>query len=540
MVFYQVYPRSFMDHNNDGIGDLKGITAKLEHFVDAGVGGIWLSPIYSSPMIDFGYDISNFTQIDPIYGTLDDFERLTARARKLGVKVILDFVPNHTSDKHQWFQKSVAGDDKYKDYYTWRKGRDNNKSPPNNWISVFNGPAWEYNENREEWYLHQFEYRQVDLNYSNPNVRTDMEDVIKFWLGKGVDGFRVDAVPYFFEDKELRDEPRSYNPKASPDESDYLDHIYTKDDPRTYDLIRSWRNVLDEYSDAHNEDEKVMMTEAYTSLDNTTRYYQYGSQIPFNFQFIGGVNKSSTPADFKKIIDDWIIRTPPGSVPNWVMGNHDNSRLASRFPGREDQMIMLEMILPGVAVTYYGEEIGMVDKRDISWEDTQDRQACLAGKANFLMVSRDPVRTPFQWDNTKDAGFSRANSTWLPVNANYKELNLKKQKASISNTHYKVYQKLIRLRKSSPALYEGTSKNAVLNNNKVLAIARESKAQTVILLINFDDDSSQLVDLKRLFKLYRRTHIAITSVNSNLRPQRVDPSKVTLPAKATVVLISEN
>ncbi|XP_035720486.1 maltase 1-like [Vespa mandarinia] len=461
-VFYQIYPRSFMDSNDDGVGDLKGITSKLEHFVDAGVQGIWLSPIYASPMIDFGYDISDFKAIHPEFGTMEDFEALVEKSKRLGLKVILDLVPNHTSDKHEWFQKYLAGEKKYKDYYIWRKGRkDDGVTPPNNWISVFSGPAWTYNATLKEWYFHQFEYRQPDLNYSNKEVQAEMEDVILFWLRKGIDGFRIDAVPHLFEREDFHDEPRSSDPNATDRDYTYLDHIYTKDDPRTYELVKSWRKILDDYSDANNEDEKVMMTEAYTSLENTTRYYQYGSHIPFNFKLITDVNHNSSASDFKRIIEAWIAKTPKNGSANWVLGNHDRSRTASRYPKRESQMIMLPMILPGVAVTYYGEEIGMIDKSDISWEDTQDPQACNAGKDKYRSRSRDPNRTPFQWDSSKNAGFSKGNRTWLPVHENYKLLNLQNQKNTTQQSLYKIYRSLIQLRNSSPALQEGELKMKV-------------------------------------------------------------------------------
>ncbi|XP_046826177.1 maltase 1-like [Vespa crabro] len=516
-VFYQIYPRSFMDSNDDGVGDLKGITSKLEHFVDAGVQGIWLSPIYASPMVDFGYDISDFKAIHPEFGTMEDFEALVEKSKRLGIKVILDLVPNHTSDKHEWFQKYLAGEKKYKDYYIWRKGRkDDGVTPPNNWISLFSGPAWTYNATLKEWYFHQFEYRQPDLNYHNPKVRAEMEDVIRFWLRKGVDGFRIDAVPHLFESDDLRDEPRSFDRSATKRDYTYLDHIYTKDDPRTYELVKSWRKVLDDYSDANNEDEKVMMTEAYTSLENTTKYYQYGSHIPFNFKLITDVNQNSTASDFKKIIDTWMVHTPSTGSANWVLGNHDRSRTASRYPKREFQMAMLPMILPGVAVTYYGEEIGMVDKSDISWEDTQDPQGCNAGKEKYQSRSRDPYRTPFQWDSSKNAGFSNGNRTWLPVHENYKVLNLENQKNMTRQSLYKAYRSLIQLRKTSRALKEGVLKTMVVKftighsqNCEILIISREALGETVTLFMSFSPVITLGINLKEHMTLYNNTYVEV-------------------------------
>ncbi|KAL6428415.1 hypothetical protein ACFW04_008591 [Cataglyphis niger] len=395
-VFYQIYPRSFMDSDDDGVGDLKGITSKLEHFVTSGIGAIWLSPINRSPMIDFGYDISDFKDIDKIFGKMTDFENLLARAKELGLKVMLDLVPNHTSDEHYWFRESINRTGKYEHYYIWTDGKNNNTSPPNNWLSVFGGPAWTYNSIRNQWYLHQFHSKQPDLNYTNPDVQEEMKEVILFWLRKGVDGFRVDAVPHLFETNYTLDEPKIKD--AIEDDYSSLNHILTKDQPETYNLVLSWRKILDEYAYQYNTSEKVMMTEAYTTLKNTVKYYNYGSHIPFNFYFITNASKTSDAAAFKNIIESWMKAIPEGGVANWVMGNHDNNRTASRYPGRADQMTMLAMILPGVTVTYYGEEIGMVDKTDISWEDTQDPQACIAGKDKYQSRSRDPARTPFQWN----------------------------------------------------------------------------------------------------------------------------------------------
>ncbi|XP_043493241.1 maltase 1-like [Polistes fuscatus] len=521
-VFYQIYPRSFMDSDNDGIGDLNGITSKLEHFVDAGVDGIWLSPIYASPMVDFGYDISDFKAIHPDFGTMKDFEALLAKSKKLGLKLILDLVPNHTSDKHEWFQKALAGDPKYKDYYIWKKGRkDDGVTPPNNWISVFSGPAWTYNKTFKEWYFHQFEYRQPDLNYGNPQVRAEMEEVIRFWLRKGIDGFRVDAVPHLFEVDDLRDEPRSFDPTTTERDYAYLNHIYTKDDPRTYELVKSWRKVLDDYANANNEDEKVMMTEAYTDLKNTTKYYEYGAHIPFNFKLITDVDQTSNATEFKETIESWMREMPKGESANWVLGNHDRSRTLSRYPGRANQMLMLPMILPGVAVTYYGEEIGMVDKRDISWEDTQDPQACNAGKDKYLNASRDPNRTPFQWDYTINAGFNKGAKTWLPVHENYKLVNLLNQKNSTEQSFYKMYRSLIKLRKTSRVLKEGSLKLKVLKLNtdycyncEVLSITRELPGESMTLLMSFSPVVTTRVNLKDVMTLYNNTYVEIDAYHT--------------------------
>ncbi|XP_025263125.1 maltase 2-like [Camponotus floridanus] len=365
-----------------------------------------------------------------------------------------------------------------------------------------------------------------------------MEDVIRFWLRKGIDGFRVDAIPHLFEDANFPNESRSYAPGATERDYSYLEHIYTKDDPRTYDLVASWRKVLDDYADYHNEDEKVIMTEAYTSLENTTKYYKFGSHVPFNFKFISDVNNVSKAADFKRIIDDWMSQTPNDESPNWVMGNHDKSRTASRYPGRGDQMIMLEMILPGIAVTYNGEEIGMLDKRDISWEDTQDPQACNAGKDKYQNLSRDRNRTPFQWDATKNAGFSKANHTWLPVHENYIELNLAKQKIA-NESHYKIYTSLIKMRQREAALQQGNLTTLVQSNDQVLIVIRQYNEQCIVLLINFNDKIAQIVDLTSQ-GLANELVVEVVTIGSPIKKgTTVNTKEINLPAKAALVLASK-
>ncbi|XP_015111695.1 maltase 1 [Diachasma alloeum] len=537
-VFYQIYPRSFQDDNNDGIGDLKGITRRLDHFKDAGIDAVWLSPIYASPMVDFGYDISDFRKIHPDYGTDDDFDKLMARAKELGIKVIMDLVPNHTSDEHEWFQKSLNNNETHKDYYIWIDKPANNQ-PINNWISVFGGSPWKCDSIRPQCYFHQFHYKQPDLNFRNPVVQQEMEDVIKFWLEKGIDGFRVDAVPHLYEVENLLDEPRTNASGVTDSEYAYLDHVHTKDQPETYDLVKSWRKVLDDYANSTNTDEKVMMTEAYTTLGNTTRFYDSGSHVPFNFFFITDANRNSTPDQFKSIIDAWLGETIPreGAVPNWVMGNHDRARTESRYPGRGDQMTMLAMILPGVTVTYYGEELGMIDKSDISFSDTQDPQGCIAGPEKYKDKSRDPNRTPMQWDNSSNAGFNQGFKPWIPVHENYKNLNLAAQKAAKAS-HYKIYQKLIRLKKTKAALISGKTQALVSTDKKSLSIIRSTNTEVVILIINFSDTETITVNvLKQVPTLAAAGLVEVATLDSPVKEgSTVNLKKLPIAAKQSLVL----
>ncbi|XP_066590163.1 uncharacterized protein [Prorops nasuta] len=530
-VFYQVYPRSFKDSDGDGVGDIRGIIDKLAHFSESGVGAIWLSPINRSPMKDAGYDISDFKDIDPLFGKLTDFEELINKAKLHGLKVILDLVPNHTSDLHEWFEKSRNKQGKYTDYYIWRDGKGDGK-PPNNWISVFNGPAWTFDETRRQWYFHQFLKEQPDLNYRNPDVQDEMRQIIEYWLRKGIQGFRVDAVPHLFEDINLTDE-KLLDKCEDTDLYACFDHQLTKDQPETYNLIYSWRKILDDYAKFNNEDEKVMMTEAYTTLGNTTKFYTYGSHIPFNFQFIMDLDKSSSAKDFSDVINRWMKNMPEDGVANWVMGNHDRNRTASRYPDRGDQMTMLAMILPGVAVTYYGEEIGMVNNDEISWDETQDPQGCNVGKELFKSRSRDPARTPFQWDDTTAGGFSNNSKPWLPMANNYRTLNLKNEKSE-DDSHFKIYQKLTALRKTD-VLTKGVLETALLNDDKILAILRKTSNETISLLVNFSDDEEQSVNLAS--RVSGVTKVYVTSLGSGFNTTvPINLEHVELPAGASVVL----
>lgn len=381
---------------------------------------VWLSPIYQSPMKDFGYDISNYTDIHYEYGTLSDFENLSKRCKLYGLKLILDFVPNHTSNESIWFKLSEEGHEYYKDFYVWHPGYTDSETgerrPPSNWNSLFRYSAWEWSEKRQEYYLHQCIIQQPDLNYRNPNVVKEMRDVLTFWLNKGVDGFRVDAIPYIFEDV---NDDGSYPDEAPSGKTsdttaiDYPSRVHTKDLPETYDLVYSWRELLDDFKAEHGGDTRIMMTEGYTSLENKLLYYgdafgRRGAQIPFNFEMIENINAYSTPQDYKDQIDAWIDNMPQADdyIPNWVVGNHDNHRVVNRFGlNRGDAINIMVQTLPGIAITYYGEEIVMSDQW-ISWEDTIDPQACNQNKDNYDTLSRDPARTPFQASRFKGRGFA--------------------------------------------------------------------------------------------------------------------------------------
>ncbi len=482
-IVYQIYPRSFKDSDGDGIGDLNGITSELEHVADIGADAIWLSPIYKSPQVDFGYDISNFTDIEPTYGTLADFDRLVKKAKSLGLKVILDFVPNHTSHQHPWFKESSQKTGRYDDFYVWRDAKivDGIRHPPNNWLSNFQNSAWEWNDVRKQYYLHQFATGQPDLNYRNATLRQEMSKVLTFWMDRGVSGFRIDAINHMYEDSRFLDEPSANRTDIPKTDYDSLVHIYTKDQSETYEVLKDWRKLMDDHSNHTKTDPKMILTEAYASLDLTVKYYNSGSTVPFNFMFIVDLHNNSNAMDFKRLIDRWMKAVPSGKVANWVVGNHDNHRVASRFGRhRADEMTMLAMTLPGIAVIYNGDEIGMED-RNFTYKETVDPVGCNSGPARYYLRSRDPERTPYQWDNTTSAGFSTNKTTWLPVHSNYKTLNLKRQKEEYYS-HYQVFKSLMNVKKR-PVIERGSLKVEVYDQ-RILSITRALGNDTVIVMTN--------------------------------------------------------
>ncbi|XP_052862490.1 maltase A3-like [Anopheles cruzii] len=523
--FYQIYPRSFQDSNGDGIGDLNGITSRLPYLKSLGITAFWLSPIYPSPMADFGYDISNFIDIHPSFGTLADFKRLVDEAKKLDLRVILDFVPNHSSDEHEWFKKSVNREAGFEDFYVWQDPKPGTvRDPPNNWVAAWYGSAWEWSEERGQFYLHQFHKKQPDLNYRNPAVVQAMKAVLRFWLDQGVDGFRVDAVPWLFETEGFPDEPLSGH-SSDPLSQNYLRHIYTLDLPETVDMVYQWREVMDQYKRERNTSTKVLMTEAWSPLDVVQTYFndsnnRQGSQMPFNFQLITRLDKNSKASDFKTVIDSWLDIIPPGHSANWVLGNHDKRRVASRMGGAHmvDIMAMIELTLPGITVTYQGEEIGMHDV-DISWADTQDPAACQLTEQTYQEGTRDPARTPFQWDSSENAGFTNASvKPWLPLATDYQTLNVKVQEDTTQNSHLKVFKELMKLRGTN-ALVWGSYKSQVLGNN-VLAIVR-----------SFPNDKRTFVTLANIGSELET--VDVSSVDSTL-PQNLEFRVVGVSSKNSV------
>ena len=438
-VVYQIYPQSFQDTTGNGVGDLQGIIKRVNYLKYLGVKAVWLNPIYPSPQADAGYDVSNYTDINSLYGSMEDFRQLLNALHEKGIKLIMDFVPNHTSEEHPWFKESCSSTSSAKrDWYVWADPAEGGK-PPNNWMSVFGGSMWEYNATTGQYYLHQFAKQQPDLNMRNPEVLDALDGVLRFWLDAGVDGFRVDAVPHLLEDPQLRDEPPASN--ASNPSHDPLDHIYTRNVEGIHSITRRWRKIVDEYKD------RVLIGEIYASPEVVMSYYGTDSEpefhYPFNFLLLENTNW--TGITVSGIIDSWMKepRKPSWGWPNWVLGNHDNPRIASKVgPELARALNVLLLLLPGTPTTYFGEELGLENvlvPKDLQKDTNTDNP-------------RDGERTPMLWDNTTNAGFSTANQTWLPV-ANrsvVEQYNVEAQKAD-DRSMLQLYRRLVGLRESSTA-----------------------------------------------------------------------------------------
>ena len=483
-VIYEIYPRSFADSNDDGIGDLNGITSKLDYLQELGVGAIWLTPFFPSPQVDFGYDVSDYEQIDPMYGTLEDFDRLLAEGKKRGIRVILDLVVNHTSDQHKWFQESKSSKKSPKrDWYIWRKGKPGGQ-PPNNWLSLFGSPAWKLDPATDQYYYHFFYPEQPDLNWRNPEVEKAILDVSRYWYKKGVAGFRLDAVDTLYEDTALPDNAtiagtdKFGRPKQ--------DEVHNRRLPEVHDALKKLRKVADEYG-------AVLVGETWTSdIEELKRYYGSGDevQLPMNFMF-AMVNTLSAPAFRKqiKLVED------AGVWPVYVVGNHDIVRSWNRYgDGINDDAIAkslaaLYLTLRGTAVMYYGEELGMENNDPTRKEDVKDPIGQLGWPEE---KGRDGERTPMQWYPQPHAGFTRG-TPWLPVPASADTRNVGLQTwdpASVLN----FYKRLLALRRAHPALREGDYVPLLGDDPNVLAYLRRTKDSAVLVALNMSTSIPTLRD----------------------------------------------
>jgi alpha-glucosidase len=465
-VIYEVYPRSFQDSNGDGIGDLDGIIQRLDYLVRLGVDAIWVAPIYRSPMADFGYDVADYCSIDPIFGTMEDFDRLLEETHRRNLRLILDFVPNHSSDQHPWFLESRSSRENPKrDWYLWR-------DEPNNWRSNFGGSGWEWDERTNQYYYHSFLKEQPDLNWRNPDVRAAMFDVLRFWLDKGVDGFRVDVMWLIIKDDQYRDNPP--NPEFSPTQSsgNSLLTIYNSNRPEVHEVVAEMRSLIDSYP------ERVLIGEIYLPLKDLMTYYGLdlnGANLPFNFLLLQCPWNTQAIA---KVVSEYMKVLPHGAWPNWVLGNHDNARIATRV-GRSQSVIaaMLLLTLPGTLTIYYGEEIGMTNAL-IRAEDVQDPAE---KRQPGIGMGRDPERTPLTWDSSEKAGFTQGRP-WLPIGADHQTVNVEVEEsdeASILN----LYRRLIALRRAYPMLVGGHL-GVLTTLGDLLCYERSDGNQRLVVLLN--------------------------------------------------------
>lgn len=489
-VIYQIYPRSFQDSNSDGVGDLPGILQRLDYVHSLGVDAIWISPIYPSPMHDFGYDVADYTGIHPLFGTMADFDQLLKAAHARGLRVILDLVPNHTSDAHPWFLESRSSRDNPKrDWYFWRDPRPDG-SLPNNWRGAFGGPAWTLDSQTGQYYLHQFDPHQPELNYRNPEVLAAMLDVMRFWLDKGVDGFRVDVITMMIKDAALRDNPPNPNwDGVNP--ADSLSPVYSRNQPEVHEIVRAMRRLLDSYPG-----DRVLIGETWL----TGEYLQYYGDaldechLPFNFDLI---RAPWTAAAVRAAVEFYEAGIPAGGWPNYVLGNHDQPRVASRVGGAQSRGAqsrvaqMLLLTLRGTPTCYYGDEIGM-ENVPIPPEFVQDppavRQPELADA-----LGRDPERTPMQWDTSPNAGFTTPEATpWLPVADDYAKRNIAAQECD-PNSLLALFRALITLRRAEPALAVGDYATVETGAADVYAYTRTTAGtDSFLIVLNFGEGAHAL------------------------------------------------
>ncbi|HEY6056793.1 MAG TPA: alpha-amylase family glycosyl hydrolase [Candidatus Limnocylindrales bacterium] len=441
-VIYQVYPRSFQDSNGDGIGDLPGILRRLDYLEWLGVDAIWLSPIFPSPMADFGYDVSDYCDVHPMFGSLADLDRLVSGAHRRGMKVLLDFVPNHTSDRHPWFVESRSSrSNPRRDWYLWADPGPNG-GPPTNWASMFGGSAWTFDEPTGQYYYHAFLAEQPDLNWRNREVRQAMMDVLRFWLERGIDGFRIDVIWHVIKDDRLRDNPPARSTRGATDYA-HLVPRYTTDRPEVHDVVALMRRTVDAYGD------RLLVGELYLPLRRLMRYYgtrrRSGVQLPYNFELL------FLPWRARRIaaaVSAYEAALPPGAWPNWVLGNHDQPRIATKV-GRAQARVaaMLLLTLRGTPTIYNGDEIGMVNGR-IPPDRLVD-PARHDGRAE----GRDPERTPMQWDGGPRAGFTTG-EPWLPIAADADVVNVAAQ-AEDPRSMLTLHRRLLALRRAETALSIG-------------------------------------------------------------------------------------
>jgi alpha-glucosidase len=501
-VVYQVYPRSFQDTDGDGVGDLPGITARLDHVVRLGADAIWVSPFYPSPMKDFGYDVSDYTGVDPLFGTLADFDRLLAAAHARGLRLIVDWVPNHTSDRHPWFEESRRSrDDPRREWYVWRDPKPDG-SPPNNWLASFGGSAWTWDARTRQYYLHSFLPEQPDLDWRNPTVRHTMLSTLEFWLDRGVDGFRIDCAHAVMKDPALRD-----NPPAPPHHRAFHKdmgaygtqlHLHDRSHPDTHGVYRDVRRLLDAHG---RERPRVSIGEIHLfELREWVSYY--GAELdelhmPFNFTLLG---IPWTAAAVRRTVDAMEAALPAGAWPNWVLGNHDEDRIASRVgeAGAPAAMVLL-LTLRGTPTIYQGDELGLSNV-PIPPERAQDPW----GK-RVAGLGRDPARTPMPWDRGPNAGFTAPGvEPWLPLGPDATTRNVEAQEEDPASP-LALTRRLLAVRRARPALHRGGYRGVDAPEG-VFAFERAHAEDRVLVLLSFEDREAAVPLGERAGEVLVSTH----------------------------------
>ena len=473
-VIYEIYPRSFQDNNGDGIGDLDGIIQRLDYLVRLGVDAIWVAPMYRSPMADFGYDVADYCSVDPIFGTMQDFDRLLKEAHDRDLKLILDFVPNHSSDQHPWFLESRSSlDNAKRNWYLWR-------DEPNNWMSNFGGSGWEWDKQTNQYYYHSFLKEQPDLNWRNPAVRAAMYDVLGFWLEKGVDGFRVDVMWLIIKDNQYRNNPLDLHLASEQSSANSLLPVYNSNRPEVHDVVAEMRALIDRYPG------RVLIGEIYLPIKELMTYYGRdlsGANLPFNFLLLQCPWNAPAVA---QVISEYMTTLPQGAWPNWVLGNHDNARIATRV-GLSQAAIaaMLLLTLPGTLTIYYGEEIGMTNAL-IPPEDVQDPAEM---RQPGIGMGRDPERTPMTWDCSEEAGFTNGRP-WLPLVADHRVVNVEVEEGN-GTSILNLYRRLVALRRAHPMLVGGQL-GSVTTSGDLLSFERTADNERVVIFLNFGHSPVQV------------------------------------------------
>lgn len=502
LVVYQIWPRSFCDGNGDGIGDLEGVLSKLDYIKDLGCNCIWFSPLYPSPNADFGYDIADYKDIHKDYGDLELFKRVLDEAHKREIKVIMDLVVNHTSDEHKWFEASRDVNSPYHDYYIWRKGKAGGKRPPNNWLSCFEGGAWEQDENSKEYYLHVFAKKQPDLNHDNPKVREEVKDIMRFWLDMGVDGFREDVITFISKKEGL---PNGFPIPAACGIENYMDG------PNIHKYLQEYREVTDQY-DCFTVGEAPMMTP-----DKALKYIDESNKeldMMFHFQHIEAdcfmVDYIQTKFDLRKMkraFSSWQEKLRGRAWNTLYIENHDHPRIISRYGSERyrvesgKMLANMYMLQQGTPFIYQGQELGMLNIKHESLDDYVD----VFMKNNYNVAvnkvrlnkdkawdwavksTRDNSRTPIQWDDSDNAGFT-SGTPWFPVNPNYKQINAKKEMED-PNSILNHYKALIRFKRENEVAIFGDYKEHYKNSDKLYVYERNYLGKRLLVINSFSENS---------------------------------------------------